>query len=245
MYNAKVMSRHSKWSKIKHTKGAADVVKGKVFTKLGRAISVAARHGGDPITNFQLRIAIDAARAANMPKETVERAIRRGTGEEGGGVIEEVLYEGYGPGSVAIVVEGTSDNKNRTAPNIRHIFSKHNGSLGGANSVLWMFERRGVIRVPHPEQGAEELILTLIDLGAEDVKEEDDGLTVLVSPDKLEEVKGAIEQKGIAVEYAEREYVPKDRLAIGDPEVRAKGEGLIEELDEDDDVANVYTNADI
>lgn len=239
------MSRHSKWSKIKNQKGAADVAKGKIFTKLGRAISVAARTGGDPTKNFQLRIAIDAARAANMPKDTIDRAIRRGTGEEGGGVIEEVLYEGYGPGSVAIVVEGTSDNKNRTAPNIRHIFSKHGGSLGGSGSVLWMFERKGVIRVPHPEQGTEELILSLIDCGADDVREEDEGLTVFVAGELLEEMKSAIEKKGIAVEYAEREYVAKDRLAITEPERRAALEGLIEELDSDDDVMNVYTNADM
>lgn len=240
-----IMSRHSKWSKIKHEKGASDVKRGQLFTKLGRAISVAARHGADPTTNFRLRIAIDAAREGSMPKDTIERAIARGSGTSGEATIEEVLYEGFGPGGAAVVVEGTSDNKNRTTANIRHIFDKHGGTMGASGSVLWMFLRRGVIRVPRPVSGADEFLLSLIDLGAEDVVDEDNGLTVYVAPDKLETVKSAVRKNGAASEFAETAYVPKDRLFIADADVRVKLETLVDALETDDDVQNVFTNTDI
>lgn len=236
------MSRHSKWAKIKHDKGASDVKRGQLFTKLGRAISVAARHGADPTTNFRLRMAIDAAREGSMPKDTIERAIARGAGTSGEAAFEEVLYEGFGPGGAAVVVEGTSDNKNRTTADIRHIFDKHGGNLGGAGSVLWMFERRGVIRLPRLTSGADEFMLSLIDLGADDVKDEEGGFTVFIAPDRLPEVKSAIEKKGVAIEYAAAAYVPKDRVPVADPDARAKLETLVDALDADDDVQNVYTN---
>lgn len=239
------MSRHSKWAKIKHDKGASDVKRGQLFTKLGRAISVAARHGADPTTNFRLRMAIDAAHEGSMPKDTIERAIARGGGTSGEATIEEVLYEGFGPGGAAVVVEGTSDNKNRTTANIRHIFDKHGGTMGASGSVLWMFLRRGVVRVPRPTSGADEFILGLIDLGAEDVKDEDGGLTVLVAPDRLELVKNAIEKRGVAIEYAETAYNPKDRVTVTDPGVRTRLETLVDALDADDDVQNVFTNTDV
>lgn len=239
------MSRHSKWAKIKHEKGASDVKRGQLFTKLGRAISVAAKHGADPATNFRLRIAIDTARAGSMPKDTIERAIVRGAGTSGEAAIEEVLYEGFGPGGAAVVVEGTSDNKNRTTANIRHIFSKHGGTMGASGSVLWMFLRRGAIRIPKPNTGTDDFVLSLIDLGADDVKDEDDGLSVLVAPERLEDVKRAIEQKGVKTEYAEVEYVSKDRLEITDADVRSKLVALVDVLDEDDDVQNVFTNTDV
>ena len=239
------MSRHSKWAKIKHDKGASDAKRGQLFTKFGRAISVAAKQGPDPATNFRLRMAIDAARAGSMPKDTIERAISRGSGVSGEVQIEEVLYEGFGPGGAAVIIEGTSDNKNRTTANIRHLFDKHGGKLGASGSVVWMFERRGVIRVARPSAGADELALSFIDLGALDVREEDSELTVFVAPEKFESVKQGIEKKEVAVAYAEAEYLPRERLTITDAAVRAKLEVLVLALDEDDDVQNVFTNTDI
>lgn len=239
------MSRHSKWSKIKHEKGVSDVKRGQLFSKLGRAIAVAARHGADPATNFRLRMAIDAAREGSMPKDTIDRAIARASGADGETVIEEVLYEGFGPGGAAVIVEGTSDNKNRTSANIRHLFDKHGGNLGASGSVLWMFERQGVLRIARPTTNADELVLDIIDRGARDVREEDGGLTILTEPDALEKMKKDLEARGIAVEYAATEHVPKDRLALADDTVRGKLETLVEALEEDEDVQNVFTNVEM
>lgn len=239
------MSRHSKWSKIKHEKGVSDVKRGQLFSKLGRAIAVAARHGADPATNFRLRMAIDAAREGSMPKDTIDRAIARASGTDGAVAIEEVLYEGFGPGGAAVVVEGTSDNKNRTSANIRHLFDKHGGNLGASGSVLWMFERQGVLRVARPTTGVDELVLDLIDRGARDVRDEDGGLTIIVEPDILEAMKKELESRKIAVDYATIEFVPKDRLALADDVARDKLETLIEALEEDEDVQNVFTNVEL
>ncbi|TAL20252.1 YebC/PmpR family DNA-binding transcriptional regulator [Patescibacteria group bacterium] len=240
------MSKHSKWAKVKTFKGAVDAKRASVFTKLGRAITVAAKQGGgDPAMNFQLRTAIEKAKEASMPKETIERAIARGSGGGDGAVIEEAIYEGFSPGGAAIVARALTDNKNRTLQNLRTIFGKHGGNLAGQNAVTWMFEKKGVLRVPHAESGADEFLLRLIDLGAEDVHEEDGGFTVLVPSDKLEAFKAALEREKITVEFAEASLLPKERLHFADLDARARLEGLIEALENDDDVDEVVTNAEL
>lgn len=241
------MSRHSKWSKIKHHKGAADVKKSALYTKLARAITVAARSGGGDLeTNFRLRLAMEKARAANMPKDGVLRAIKRGTGElSDEAALEEAVYEGYGPGGAAVVVEAATNNRNRTTATVRAILSKHGGTLGASGSVVWMFDRRGVVQLPGESAADPEFILSLIDLGAEDTFVEDEGTTVFVQPDKLESFKSAVEAKGISVLEAEVELVPKNRIAVESSEIREKLETLMDELEDDDDVQSVVTNADI
>lgn len=241
-YNA-LMSKHSKWAKIKRAKGAEDVKRGAVFTKLGRAIAVAARKGADSATNSALRMAIDAARAGNMPKDTIERAIARAAGGEDA-AIEEVVYEGFGPGGAALLIVGTTDNKNRTTAEIRHLLSKGGGSLGASGSTAWMFEKKGVLRVPTPAENADGFTLSLIDLGAEDVRDEDNGLTVFVAPERFDVFRADLEKQKVAVEYAEIEFVPKDRMSVAE-DVRSKLDELIETLESHDDVQSVFTNADV
>ena len=201
------MSGHSKWTQIKRQKGVQDSKRGAVFTKLASAITVATRQGGgDPEANFKLRVAIDKARAVNMPKDNIERAINRGTGAGGdGNQLEEVLYEGYGPGRVAVVIKTITDNKNRTSSNLRHLLEKYGGSLGKTGTVLWQFEKRGVIRVPLNGRSAEDLEMLLIDLGAQDLIEEDGGLTVLTAPKDLQQIKEGLDKKGLEVELAEED----------------------------------------
>lgn len=239
------MSRHSKWSKIKHHKGAADVKKSALYTKLARALTVAARFGGgDLATNFRLRLAMEKARAANMPKDGVTRAVARGTGElDDEAALEEVVYEGYGPGGAAVVVEATTNNRNRTTANIRAILSKYGGTLGASGSVVWMFDSRGVVQLPNESAAKPDLILSLIDHGAEDTLVEDEGITVFVQPEKLESFKATVEAKGISVLGAEVELVPKNRIAVDSSEIREQLETLLDELEGDDDVQSVVTNA--
>ena len=238
------MSKHSKWSKVKNEKGVADAKRAGVFTKLGRAITIAAKQGGgDPSMNFRLRLAIEKAKGASMPKDTIERAVARGTGTEDGATIEEATYEGFGPGGAAILVHALTDNKNRTLMNIRTAFSKHGGNLGGQNAIAWMFEQRGVIRIPVQE--GEETLLQLIDAGAEDVREEDDGVTLLVAPERLEEVKGRLETLGYTQDFAEVSLLPKEKVSIADPTTRTQLETLLDILEEDEDVDDVVTNADM
>jgi len=236
------MSGHSKWETTRRRKGAVDAKKASAFTKLSHNISIAARKGGDPEMNFSLFTAIEKAKGANMPKDNIEKAIKRGTGELEGAIIEEVLYEGFGPGGVALLIEGITDKKNRTTPEVKMILSKHGGSLGAQNSVQWMFERKGVIHL-QPEQvlNKDEMTLALLDFGADDVAEEDGGLTVYCSFANFEKVKKQLEQKGIKPEYAEIEWVAKDKQAVSD-EVREKVDNLIELLEEHDDVNSVYAN---
>jgi len=234
------MSGHSKWHSIKQKKGAADAKKGKIFTKLARAITVAAKAGPDPAANFQLRLAIDQAKAANMPKENIERAIARATGE-GKEALEEVIYEAYGPGGVAIIIEALTDNKNRTVGNIKHILSSHGGSLAGPGSVQYLFERKGVVRVKGLGPSPEEIELKLIDAGAEDISEED-GLKIIYSaPEKLKNIINALSE--IEIDYSGLEWLAKDRVTP-DQETMAKLEALFEALDEDDDVNDYYSNLD-
>lgn len=239
------MAGHSKWAQIKRQKGAADVKRGNLFTKLSNNITIAARTGGgDPQTNFHLRLAVDKAKAASMPKDNIERAIKRGTGELGGAQIEEVAYEGYGPGGIAILVEALTDNKNRAAGLIRNIFSKHGGNMGGPGSVSWMFAPKGVIRL---ETGSvkmplDEIELLAIDAGAEDVKELNGDLTIVCAPNDLENLKKTLEQKSVAIEYAETEKIASTLTKIEDPSVREKLDALYADLDASDEVNDYYIN---
>lgn len=239
------MAGHSKWKQIKRQKGAADAKRGNLFTKLSNNITIAAKTGGgDPQTNFRLRLAVDKAKAASMPKENIERAIKRGTGELGGAQIEEVVYEGYGPGGVAILVEALTDNKNRTAPLIRSIFSKHGGNMGSMGSVAWMFAPKGIIRLEAAslKLPKDEVELAAIDAGAEDVKESEGDLTIICAPDNLERLKKSLEQKGVAIEYAETEKIASTLTKIEDQLTREKLDALYAELGANDEVNEYYTN---
>jgi len=238
------MSGHSKWSTIKRQKAATDAKRGAIFTKLGNLITVAAREkGGDPATNFSLRMAIEKAKAANMPKDNIERAIKRGTGELAGGQIEELLYEGFGPAKSQFIVKCLTDNKNRSAANIRHIFTKYGGSLG---SVMWNFEQKGVIRIMNEELkmknlNNEEFELGLIDAGADDILKEEEGITIYTKIEDLQKVKKFLEEKNIKTESAEIEYVAKEEIQLNGDD-KEKTEKFIEELEDCEDVSDHYTN---
>ena len=239
------MSGHSKWSSIKHKKGAADAKRGKLFTKLARAITVAARDGGgDPDNSPALATAVQKARDASMPKDNIQRAIDRGTGEGGdAAAIESVLFEGYGPGGAAILVEALTDNRNRTSAEVRHAFSKHNGSLGEPGSVAWIFEKRGVLSVDGSRYGEDDLIAA-IDAGAEDVREEGELVRVLCEPADLGAVRAALEAGGVEIQSADVTMEPKSTVEVKGSEAKSLL-GLIEDLEEDDDVNEVHANFDI
>lgn len=240
------MSGHSKWSQIKRQKAAADNKRGSLFTKLGNAISIAVKQGGkDPETNFKLRIAVEKAKSSNMPNDTIERAIKRGAGELEGSSIEEVTYEAYGPGGVALVIQTATDNKNRTAADLRHMLTKLGGNLGSTNSVLWMFDQKGVVRIPQESvQDRDALEMTLIESGAEDIREETEGLIVLTPPSDLPNIKEALEQKGVSVASADIELVPQNTVTLTDAKEKDRLEKLYAQLEESDDVNNYFTNAD-
>lgn len=241
------MSGHSKWSTIKRQKGAADAKRGAIFTKLGNAVAVAARQGADPESNFQLRLAIERARAANMPNENIERAIQRGSGA-GGQASEEITYEGFGPGGAAILVQTLTDNRNRTTADLRKIFSDHGGSMAAAGSVSWMFEPRGIIRIERNalgNQSVDDLTLKLIDNGADDISESEDGLTVLSAANELKTVKAAVDELGIPVASAGVELHPKAEASAVDEAMRPKLESLLNALEAHDDVTDYATNAGI
>ena len=241
------MSGHSKWSTIKRQKGAADAKRGAIFTKLGKMITIAAREkGGDAETNFGLRMAVDKAKSANMPKDNIEKAIKRGTGELEGGEIQELTYEGFGPAKAQFIVKCLTDNKNRSASGVRHVFTKYGGSFG---SVAWNFEQKGVIRITNDELrikniNFDDLELELIDSGAQDIIREDEGITIYTDISNLQKVKKFLDSKNIGVESAEIEYIAKENLDISD-EDKEKIEKFIEELEENEDVADYYTNVDI
>jgi len=240
------MSGHSKWSSIKHKKGAADAKRGKLFSKLSRAIIVAAREGGpDPDANATLATAIQKARDNSMPKDNIERAIARGAGTSSDGeAYEHITYEGYGPSGVALFVEALTDNRNRTASDVRHIFTKNDGSLGESGSVAWLFERKGVILVPG-EIDEDELMLAAADAGAEDVEAEESTYRVTTAPENLHAVREALESAGVAIESAESTMVPKTSVEIEDESVARKVVRMMDELEENDDVQDVYSNFDI
>lgn len=237
------MSGHSKWSTIKRKKGAKDAERGKLFTKLIKEITVAARSGGDESSNSRLRTAILNARAANMPNATIERAIRRGTGEEPGVVYEEVLYEGYGPGGVAVIVEGLTDNKNRTVAEVRHIFSKYNGNLAEKGAVAWMFAQKGVVEVDKSLIGEEELMLLVLDAGAEDMQDGGEVHEIVAPLAGFEAVKQALEEKSIASSQASLAWLPQNMLVVESKDVESII-NLLEALEESDDVQKVYSNFD-
>ena len=241
------MSGHSKWSKIKHKKGAEDSRRGALFTRFAKMITIAAKEGGgDPKMNFQLRLAIEKAKNANLPKSNIERAIEKGTGGAGGENIEEMKYEGFTPQRGAIVIEALTDNKNRTSSTIKHILSKHGGNLGAPNSALWMFNRFGVLRIENRFlDNFEDLELELIEWGVEELKKEEEGLVVYTKPENLETVKGKIEEKGIELDDVGIELVPKEKVEIKDTSLIKRIEKMINELDESDEVDNYYTNLEL
>lgn len=240
------MSGHSKWSTIKHKKGAADAKRGKIFTKIIKEITIAARMGGgDPEGNARLRQAILAAKAENMPKDNIERAIKKGTGELAGAAsYEEVTYEGYGPGGVAVLVEVMTDNKNRTVAEIRHIFSKHGGNLGENGCVAWMFDKKGSIIFDKSDVIEDDLMELVLESGGEDVKEEESQYEVITDPDSFESVKEAIDNAGLTYVLAEISMVPQTSVKL-DEHRATQMLKLMEKMDDNDDVQNVYANFDI
>ena len=242
------MSGHSKWATIKRAKGAKDAKRGAIFTKLGNMITIAAKEkGGDPEANFSLRVAIDKAKAANMPKDNIEKAIKRGTGELQGEIIEELYYEGFGPAKSQFIVKSLTGNKNRSAATIRHAFTKYNGSFG---AVMWNFKQKGVIRIVNEDLkikniNIDDIELELIDAGADDIqKEEEEGVTVITSIEDLQSVKKYFDDKEIKTESAEIEYVAKEELKLNESD-KEKYEKFIEELEDNEDVADYYTNVNV
>lgn len=237
------MSKHSKWAKIKRAKGITDAKRGAVFTKLGRNITIAAREGGDADFNFKLRLAVQAAKAANMPKDNIDRAILKGAGAGEGAALKELVYEAMGPCGAALVITAYSDNVNRTAAEIKNILSKGGGTLAGQGAVMWQFQKMGVIRIKILDLRfkIEELELKLIEAGVENITEDDDGVTIYTKPENFQKVKEMLDKEGVAAESAAIEYVAKNEVELSS-EDEARVDALIEALDEDEDVTEVYTN---
>jgi YebC/PmpR family DNA-binding regulatory protein len=240
------MSGHSKWAQIKRKKGVADVKKGAMFTRLGREIAIAAREGGgDPNSNFALRLAVDKARSSNMPKDNIERAIKRGTGELGeGGQLEDIMYEGYGPGGTALLVQVLTDNRNRAASDVRHIFTRSGGNMASSNAVAWMFEKRGIITLEANGKDPDELALELIDAGADDVKVDGNEVDAYTAPEQLKALKDALEKRKIPITSAEIAWISKNPASVSDDQA-VQTMKLMEALEEHDDVQKVFTNLDI
>ncbi|MDJ0914966.1 MAG: YebC/PmpR family DNA-binding transcriptional regulator [Desulfobacterales bacterium] len=240
------MSGHSKWSTIRHKKGAADAKRGKIFTKLIKELTVAARMGGggDPASNPRLRSAIAAAKAENMPKDNIERAIKKGTGELEGVNYEENTYEGYGPGGAAILLESLTDNKNRAVADIRHIFNKNGGNLGENGCVAWMFDKKGYLAIEKSVIDEDSLMETALEAGAEDVREDESNFEVIAAPEDFEAVKTAIEAAAIPTITAEVTMLPQNTTNLQGKEAEQMIR-LMEALEDCDDVQKVYTNADI
>jgi YebC/PmpR family DNA-binding regulatory protein len=241
------VSGHSKWSSIKHKKGAADAKRGKLFSKLSRAIIVAAREGGgDPANNLALQNAIEKARSYSMPKDNIERAIAKGAGEgTDGDSFEAVVYEGYGPEGVAVLVEALTDNRNRTASEVRHLFAKHDGNLGATGAVVWQFDRRGIVLVPSAGVDEDGLLLAAAEGGADDVELDGSSFQVSCAPESLSAVREAVEAAGFPIESAELSMIPKTTVSIAEESVAKKVVRLVEGLEENDDVQDVYANFDI
>jgi YebC/PmpR family DNA-binding regulatory protein len=239
------MSGHSKWSQIKRQKGANDAKRGAIFTKMGREIAVAARAGGgDPDGNFRLRLAIEKARAANMPADTIKRAIERATGGGEAEQYEEIVYEGYGPGGVGVLVEVATDNRNRTAAEVRSVFSKAGGQLAGSGAVAWQFEQRGVISVARAGVDPDEVALLAIDAGASDVETTTDPLEIYTEPGDLETVRAALEAAGVAIESGEVAMIAKQTIAV-DPAKARQNLRLVEHLEDLEDVQRVTSNLEL
>jgi len=239
------MSGHSKWSTIKRKKTAEDAKRGKIFTRIAREITIAAREGGgDPATNPSLRLAVDKARAANMPKDNIERAIKRGTGELEGGQLEEVCYEGYAPHGVALLVKCLTDNRNRTLSEVRRVFNRSGGSLAEAGAVAWMFDTKGYIAVARDDMDPDEIFLLAVDAGADDVEISEDFVEIYTEPGELHWVRESLAGRGLTVEDAELSQVPKTLMTLGEKET-LQLMNMIEALEELDDVQQVYSNLDI
>jgi YebC/PmpR family DNA-binding regulatory protein len=241
------MSGHSKWSTIKHKKGAADAKRGKLFSKLTRAIIVAAKEGGpDPGANLALQNAVEKARSYSMPKDTIDRAIAKGAGTgDDAAAFETVVYEGYGPAGVAVIVEALTDNRNRTAGEVRHVFTRNDGNLGGSGAVAWLFERRGIVLVPAEDVDEDELMLAAAEGGADDVSRDGSTFEVVCAPEQLAAVRIAIEEAGFPIDSAELTMVPKTTVAVEEESDAKKVLRLVDQLEDNDDVQDVYANFDI
>ncbi len=237
------MSGHSKWNNIKRKKEKTDAAKAKVFTKMGREIAVIVKQGGpNPQENSRLKDAIAKAKAANVPNDNIERIIKKAAGESGGAEYEELIYEGYGPNGVAVVVETLTDNRNRTAGDIRHYFDKCGGNLGQSGSVMFMFERKGIIEIEAEGHDEDEVMEAALDAGAEDFNFDGDVFEISTAPNDLGSVRDALEEKGYSFLSAEVQYVPQTTTVIEDAELQAKMEKLIDMLEENDDVQNIWHN---
>jgi len=240
-----MMSGHSKWSTIKRKKGAEDAKRGKIFTKIGRELSIAAREGGpDPEVNFKLRLVMEKAKQANMPKDNIERSIRRGAGLEKGESLEQVVYEGYGPGGTALIVRALTDNRNRAVADIRRAFSRHGGNLGENGCVAWMFEQKGYVTIPLNGHDPDELFMLAVDAGAQDVVVGDDTVEIFVDVADFQAVQESLSAASIEMEMAELSMIPQTKMDLS-PEQGVKVMGLVDTLDELDDVEKVYTNLNI
>ena len=238
------MSGHSKWASIKHQKGVTDARRGQLFTKLTREIIIASREGGsNPETNFRLRLAVQKARDNNMPTDNIERSIKKGSGELEGGSLAEVILEGYGSSGTAILVNALTDNRNRTIQEVRSAFTRHGGSLGESGCVAWIFDPKGVITIKADNLDADELALSAIDAGAEDVKVESDYVEVYTKPEELETVRTALEQQNLPIASSELSMVPKTLVQL-DEKAATQALKLLDKLEEIDDVQNVFSNAD-
>lgn len=238
------MSGHSKWSSIKHKKALTDAKKGKVFSKLASLISIAAKHGGDPAMNPNLRVYLDKARQAGMPKENIDRAIKRGTGELGGAVLEEVVYEAYGPGGVGIIIEGVTDNRNRTVAEIKAILNKYSGRLADTGAVSYQFDTKGIIVIDVLNASPDEISLCAIDAGAQDVIEEDGQIIINTEPNTLENTKKILQDNGYSIQSAEISLEPHTTVPVAKDKSQTI-EKLFDQLDDLDDVTNIVTNAQI
>lgn len=244
------MSKHSHWAKIKHDKGGADAKKGKVFSKIVRAVQLAARDGADPASNFRLRLVMDQAKVAGVTKDTIERAVLRGSGQDGEGVVmSEEVYEGFAPGGAAIIIQAVTDNKNRTFQDLKHLFNKFGGNLGGSGSVAWQFTKRGILRLPAfdalvsaAKTTREDIELRLIEAGAEEIVEEDSGLTLYTKPEELKAVEERIRAIGASPEYVAIGWVAKETMEIPE-EKRVEFEAFGNALDELEDMNEYYTNS--
>jgi YebC/PmpR family DNA-binding regulatory protein len=241
------LSGHSKWSSIKHKKGAADAKRGQLFSKLSRAIIVAAKEGGgDPANNLALQNAIEKAKSYSMPRDNIDRAIAKGSGADADAdAFETIVYEGYGPEGIAVIVEALTDNRNRTAADVRHLFAKHGGNLGTAGAVAWQFDRRGVVVVSAEGVDEDELFLAAADGGADDIDRDGSVFQITSAPEQLAAVRGAVEEAGFTVDSAELQLVPKTTVAVDDETKARQVMRLIDALEENDDVQDVYANFDI
>lgn len=239
------MSGHSKWATIKRKKAATDSARGRIFTKIIKEITIAARDGGgDPAGNPRLRLAIQSAKSNNMPQDNITRAIKKGTGELEGVRYEEINYEAYAPHGIAVIIQSVTDNRNRTVAELRHMISKHNGNLGESGSVAWMFERKGVVTIEKGTHTEDDVMEIILEAGADDIKTEEETFEVISSIENLETVRKSLEEKGYKIESANMQYVPKDLVSL-DESKSADVIKFLEVLEEHDDVQNLFTNADL